>query len=267
MDTVRTCAALAGAGFRRYSTYRQATVAGAFTNIVFGFLRCYVLLSIAGEAGELAGYDVRQLATFVWVSQGLLAVVGAWGMLDLADRVRSGDVVADLLRPLGPFAVYLCTDLGRLGFAVLTRLTAPVAAGLVFFELYLPADPITYPMFGVSVLLATLIAFCARYLIGLSAFWLLDIRGLTMLWVFVWGAGSGMYFPLPILPGWAQLALWLGTPFPAMAQAPLDILVERGGAGHAWLVLLDQCVWLAIGLVVCARVQRRAWRKLVVQGG
>ncbi|HET9142391.1 ABC transporter permease [Actinophytocola sp.] len=264
MGTVRVAAALAAAGFRRFSTYRQATVAGATTNIMFGFLRCYVLLSIAGSAGQLAGYDGRQLATFVWVGQGLLAVVNAWGMLDLAERVRSGDVVTDLLRPAGPFTLYLCTDLGRFGYALLTRFLAPIAAGLLFFELYLPVEPLTYPLFAVSVVLATLIAFCGRYLIGLSAFWLLDVRGVTMMWVFLWGGAGGLYFPLPVLPEWAQLVLWIATPFPTMMQAPLDILVERG---HTGLVLLAQCVWLAIGLAACARVQRAAWRRLVVQGG
>lgn len=264
MGTVRAYGALAGAGFRRFSTYRQATVAGASTNIMFGFLRCYVLLSIAGEAGQLAGYDERQLATFVWVGQGLLAVVNAWGMLDLPDRVRSGDVVADLLRPVGPFTIYLCTDLGRFGYAVLTRFLAPIAAGLLFFELYLPARPATYPLFAVSVVLATLIAFCGRYLIGLSAFWLLDVRGVTMMWALLWGAAGGLYFPLPVLPEWAQLVLWIGTPFPTMMQAPLDILVERG---HTGLALLAQGAWLTIGLALCARVQRAAWRRLEVQGG
>ncbi len=65
----RLAVALAGAGFRRYATYRQATVAGAFANVVFGFLRSYVLLSVAG-AGLAAGYDRAQLATFVWVGPG-----------------------------------------------------------------------------------------------------------------------------------------------------------------------------------------------------
>jgi hypothetical protein len=37
----RTYGALVRSGFRRYATYRQATVAGAVTNSVFGFLRCY----------------------------------------------------------------------------------------------------------------------------------------------------------------------------------------------------------------------------------
>src|SRR5439155_10705349 len=56
--SLRTYAALAAAGFRRYATYRQATLAAAFTNSIFGFLRCYVLLSpVAALGGSVAGYS------------------------------------------------------------------------------------------------------------------------------------------------------------------------------------------------------------------
>ena len=60
-------AALARAGFRRYSTYRQATVAAAFTNTVFGFLRCYVLLarSRPAPAARRPGTTPAQLATLL----------------------------------------------------------------------------------------------------------------------------------------------------------------------------------------------------------
>lgn len=33
-------------GFRRYATYRAATVAGVFANTVFGFLQACVLLAV-----------------------------------------------------------------------------------------------------------------------------------------------------------------------------------------------------------------------------
>ncbi|MFL6144066.1 MAG: ABC transporter permease [Labedaea sp.] len=265
--TLRACAALAGAGFRRYSTYRQATVAGAITNTTFGFLRCYVLLSVAGTAGQLAGYDRAQLATFVWAGQGLIAVVGSWSQLDLADRVRDGEVVADLLRPVSTLVVYLYTDLGRAAFAMLTRFMVPVVVGALAFDLYLPTHPVSYALFAVSVLLAVLVTFCAKFLIGLCAFWLLDVRGVVTAWTFLWGVGSGLYFPLPLLPDWLELTFWVLTPFPATLQAPLDIAVERGGLGHAALALTAQVAWLAVGLALCRATQRRAVRKLVVQGG
>jgi ABC-2 type transport system permease protein len=47
---VQIFGALLGSGFRRYATYQQATIAEAATNTVFGFLRCYVLLAVAGAA-------------------------------------------------------------------------------------------------------------------------------------------------------------------------------------------------------------------------
>lgn len=263
-----TAWALAGAGYRRYSTYRQATVAGAFTNTVFGFLRCYVMLAVLAAAGGTAGgYRGPQLVTYVWIGQGLLAVVQMWGWTDLADRIRTGDVQSDLLRPVHPVASYLATDLGRAGHAALTRFVVPTVVGALCFRMYAPHAPLSYPAFLTSVLIAVVASFGLRYLVNLTAFWLLDIRGVLTLWLLGTGVLSGLYFPLAFLPGWAQAVLWLGTPFPATFQAPIDILVEHGSVAHRSLLLVDQLCWASLLIGACLLVQRRAERRLVVQGG
>lgn len=266
-SAVRVLAALAGAEFRRYMTYRQATVAGAFTNTVFGFMRCYILLSVADVTGQVAGYAPGQLVTFVWVGQGLLAVVNYWGQQELPERVRSGQVVSDLLRPVDLMAGFLAADTGRAGHAMLTRFVVPVVVGLLAFDFYLPANPWTYPLFAVSVLFAVVVCAACRYLVSLTSFWLLDARGAQMVWVVAAGFGSGLYFPVPVLPDWLATLLWVGTPFPALMQAPLDVLVERGGTGHGLVLVAGQAAWLAVVVGVGRVVQRRALRRLVVQGG
>ncbi len=43
--------ALVTAGFRRYATYRRATLAGAFTNTVFGVIKASILFAAADAAG------------------------------------------------------------------------------------------------------------------------------------------------------------------------------------------------------------------------
>ncbi len=265
---------LAVAGFRRYATYGQATVAGAFTNSVFGFLKCYVMLAVVAAAtaggaagGTAGGYDGPQLATFVWVGQGLLGVVLLWGWTDLADRVRTGEVTSDLLRPIDPIVSYLAADLGRAVHALLTRMLVPVVVGIVFFDLYAPHRLLTYPFTAVSVTAATVVCFAMRYLTNLAAFWLLDIRGVYMSWLLICGACSGLYFPIRFLPGWAEVVLWVATPFPALFQGPLDILVERVSLTGQLLIMADQLAWMVIALALCGWVQRRAVRKLVVQGG
>lgn len=267
--SVTTFGALAWSGFRRYATYRQATIAGTFTNVVFGFLRCYVLLAVAAAVagGRPGGYDETQLATYVWVGQGLLGVVALWGWTDLADRIRSGDVAADLLRPVSPVTSYLAADTGRAGHALLTRFVVPVLVGLLVFPLYAPQRAATVPLFAVSLVLAVVLSFACRFLVNAVAYWLHDARGPIILWTLSAGVLSGLAFPLRLLPDWLAVTLWVATPFPGLIQTPLDVLVERDApALQAGLVALQaaQCAFL---LTACRLVQRRAERKLVVQGG
>jgi ABC-2 type transport system permease protein len=264
----RTFLSLVSAGFRRYSTYRQATLAGAFTNIVFGFLRCYVLLAVTkGSGGTAGGYQPAQIITYVWVTQGLIATVGIWEGSELADRIRTGDVVTDLLRPVPPVVSYLATDLGRAGFAALTRFVAPVLVGAVAFGFYLPHRLLTYPLFVVSVLLAIVSSFACRYVVNASAYWLLDIRGPRLAWVLGANVLSGLYFPLSFLPGWLYLLLWWLTPCPGLLQGPVDVLVERRSVAGQLAILAGQLVWVGLMLTLAWYVQRRGERRLVVQGG
>lgn len=265
---LRTYAALTGAGFRRYATYRQATVAGAFTNTVFGFLRCYVLLAVAaGAGGVAAGYSGVQLATYVWFGQGMLATVALWGWTDLADRIRTGEVATDLLRPVDPVALYLATDLGRAGHAVLGRFLPPVLVGALVFDLYLPSRPHTWPLFVLSCLLALVVCFGCRYLLNAVSYWLLDPRGVNTAWNIGAAVLCGLLFPLRFLPDWLAGSLYVATPFPSILQIPLDVLIERDPSPLQAGLVGVQAVWAVLVLAACRAVQRRAARRMVIQGG
>ena len=67
--------------------------------------------------------------------QGLIGVVLLWAPPPLAERIRTGNVVTDLLRPIDPVWQLLAADLGRAGYAAVTRFVVPVVAGALVFEL------------------------------------------------------------------------------------------------------------------------------------
>jgi len=259
--------AIAASGFRRFWTYRQATFASLATNTMFGFLRSYVMLAMVAVTPVVAGYSGPQLATYVWAGQGLLGVVMLWGSADLADRIRSGDVVTDLLRPIHPVLNYLAMDLGRAAHGVIFRFVPPMAVGFIFFDMYVPQDLSTYPLFAISVLLAIIVCFACRYLVNASAFWLLDHRGVVMAWLFLSAMFGGLYFPIRFLPDWAAALIWFGTPGPSMLQAPMDILIERDTFPIRLGIIGIQVFWAVLMLWTCRIVQRRAERKMVIQGG
>jgi len=264
----RAYLALAAAGFRRFATYRQAMVAASVTNTVFGFLRFAVMLAVIDTGVRtVAGYDEPQLATFVWAGQGLIGVVLLWSPPDLAERIRTGDVVTDLLRPIDPVWQLLAADLGRAGYAACTRFVIPIVAGALVFDLYTPRRLVTYALFACSALLATVVCFGCRYLVNASAYWLLDARGPNTFWTLASGLLGGLYFPVWFFPDAVAAALLLATPFPSVIQIPLDVLVERGSAAAQVGLLGVQAAWVAGILALCRWVQARGERKLVVQGG
>jgi hypothetical protein len=87
---------LAVTGYRRKAAYRGATFAGAFTNSVFGLIRGSVLLALMHARGTVGGYDAADALAYVWLGQGMIAVVELWGWVDVAERVASGDIAVDL---------------------------------------------------------------------------------------------------------------------------------------------------------------------------
>src|SRR5262245_20663960 len=60
---VRVYAVVVAGGFRRYATYRVATLAGVFTNAVFGFILAYTYMALWDQRPRLGGYDLSQALT------------------------------------------------------------------------------------------------------------------------------------------------------------------------------------------------------------
>ncbi len=265
----RLYAAVAVGGFRRYATYRVATAAGVFTNTVFGLILAYTYIALWDERPGLGGYDQAQAVTYVWVGQGLLAVVAVLGggfEDELIERIRTGDIAVDLYRPADLQAWWLAADLGRAAFQLLGRGVLPMVFGGLVFQLALPSDAGTWLAFLVTVLLGILVSFALRYLVALAAFWFMDGAGVQQLAVLAGIFFSGMTLPLNAFPG-ALGELARALPWSALMQAPADVLLgERTG-----LALLRtyafQAAW-AVGLLAVGRlVQSAATRRVVVQGG
>lgn len=252
--------------FRRWSTYRLATVAGVITNTVFGYLRADILVAVfAASGGDPGGWSADELVTFAFVTQALLAGTGAFGEPELAERVRSGDVVVDLYRPIDVQVWWLASWCGRSAYTLLARGIPPVVLGAVAFDLVLPTTVGHWLVVLVSVLLASIVGFGLRFCTNLTAFWLVDNRGLDQLVTLVLTFFGGLLVPLVLFPPWLE-AIARALPFAAMVQVPAELIMGVYD-GPAWRALATQAAW-AVTLLVLGRVMlASATRKVVIQGG
>ncbi|MFE0175654.1 ABC transporter permease [Streptomyces sp. NPDC059002] len=265
----RLYAAVARGGFRRYATYRVATAAGVFTNTVFGIILAYTYIALWDERPGLGGYDQAQALTYVWLGQGLLTVMSLMGggfENELIERIRTGDIAVDLYRPADLQAWWLSADLGRAGFQLLGRGVVPMVVGALAFDLALPPDAVRWLTFLVAVVLGAVVSFALRFLVALSAFWLMDGAGTIQLASLAGVFFSGMLLPLNVFPG-ALGEFARALPWSALLQVPVDVFLgTRTGTGLLRAYAF-QIGWAAVLLSAGRLLQTAATRRVVVQGG
>jgi ABC-2 type transport system permease protein len=255
--------------FRRYSTYTAATLAGVFTNSVFGVIISFVYIAVWKENPDAGGYDVTDALTFAWLAQAMImtvAIFAGGSTDDVADRIRTGDVAIDLYRPVSFLGWWLATDLGRATYHLLSRGVAPTVVGALLFDLRYPDSVLTALAFLVSVTLAVVVSFGVRMLVAMSAFWLLDQTGVANLAMLFAVFFSGLAVPLVLFPGWTRDVVML-LPWSAFVQVPADIWLGQRTGMRVLGGLAFQAGWAAMLLLVAGGVLRLAKRKVVVQGG
>lgn len=245
----------------------MAAASGVFVNTVFGYLRASILIFVATTSGgAIRDMDAADMATFAFVSQGFIMISGLFGDSELAERIRTGEVVIDLYRPADLQLWWMATWFGKAAFQVLARGIPPLLLGALAFDLRWP-DPLWHWLpFLASIVLATSVGFAIRFCSNLVAFWLLDNRGVEQMLTTVTGFFAGMLLPIGLFPGWLETVARL-LPFASLVQLPAELYLGMHSGSEVAIVLGQQLLW-AVALLLAGRViLAAATRRVVIQGG
>jgi ABC-2 type transport system permease protein len=254
--------ALFAAGFQRQATYRLALLSGLATNVFFGVIRTALFVALYDQKEAVGGLGRSEALTYVWVVQSLFGIVWAVWIWELPDAVRSGAFEAELTRPGGVLGRLLVFDLGRMANLGLVRATVPLLGAALLLDLTVPTTVVGWALVPVSVGLAAVMGFCVRFLIGASAFWTPDFRGVySLAFPLVWFL-SGFLIPVEYFPGGLRQVAQFG-PLAAMLAAPVRVVTGRGVAG----ALALQVLWAAVLLLACQAVLAAGERRWVMTGG
>jgi ABC-2 type transport system permease protein len=255
------------AGFRRRSAYLAAAVGGLVANATFGLLKAAILVAtVEAAGGDLAGYGTGEMLAFVWIGQGMLGLINVYGRDVLGEKIRSGDVVVDFLRPLHLQLSGLATELGERLFSLLPRGVPTVLVGALTTGFAMPAAVAPYVLGAVSVLLAMVLSYFLVYALNILGLWVVEVRGIQVAYMVVAGFFSGLYVPIWIFPEWLQVAA-LATPFPSLMMTPIDLLTGRSTGLDALVLLAAQLGWVVGFGLLGAWLTAAGRRHLEVQGG
>jgi ABC-2 type transport system permease protein len=259
---VRSYLALLGAGFQRQTSYRLALAAGLATNAFFGVVRTAVFFALYRERDRVAGLDVADALTYVWVLEGMFAVIWAPWVWEMAEAIRSGEFTVELLRPGDPYLRLLAFDLGRTLSILVTRTAPTLAVAALVLPLRLPPTLGGLAVLAASMLLAAVVSFQFRFLFGSAAFWTADYRSMFMLVFPVLWLASGFVIPVDYFPGRLRgLVDW--SPLIPLLMAPVRVATGRA----AGLAVAGQVGWVLVLWLIGRLVLAVAGRRLVVHGG
>ncbi|MCS3778984.1 ABC transporter permease [Tsukamurella ocularis] len=268
LAVLRPYVRLTVAGFRQQSTYLGAAAAGVFTNAVFGFVKMAILLAtLAGAGGVAGGYTPELMVSYIFLSQGMLTAIGAFGGDgSLAERIRTGDIAVDFLRPLNVQFATLATVLGGAVYSLIPRALPLAAIGVATSMMAWASESAAYPLAAVSVVLSIALAQALLYCVQILGFWVVDTRGIQMFYVVAGTFLMGMFVPVGLFPGWlARIAEF--TPFGWILMPPCDILSGRIDAAAGLTAVGIQAGWTVAVLAVGGLLTAAGRRRLEVQGG
>jgi len=252
--------------FQRHLAYRGAALAGLATNFFFGLLRAALLTAFYGARPEVAGLTLQDAVTFTGISQAVIAPLSMFGWYELMRSVHSGEVAADLIRPVSTYGYWLARDAGRAAAGFLWRSVTILAAYALLFDLTWPRGALGWAAVGLAWVLAWLVSFSWRFISNLAAFWSPQALGIVRLFFLLNWFLSGFLMPLRYLPEPFVRFCYL-TPFPYTVDAVVEAWLGRGDPAALAGILVAQAAWAAALWLIAQLVLRAGVRRLVIQGG
>jgi ABC-type uncharacterized transport system permease subunit len=141
-----------------------------------------------------------------------------------------------------------------------------LAASLPFVNLHPPASLMAGLVYLASLILAIGVNFFLTTIVGLIAFWTLEITAFNTIFFFLSMFLSGGLIPLWFLPPWVRRIAEL-LPFQSLAHLPLSIYIGKIGGTAMGIALFKQAAWIGVLSVVVWLIWKAAERKVIVQGG
>ncbi|AFM39450.1 ABC-type uncharacterized transport system, permease component [Desulfosporosinus acidiphilus SJ4] len=253
--------------FQRAAAYRFDAWTRILGNVIMLFLWGFIWYALYKGKASVGNVTFHSMLSYILISQALQGIHSAGTPLwEIQERVRTGDIAMEMLRPYDYPLRMLFTDLGSILFYFLT---AVLPIYTVIFLVFKPTMPVSLSqglLFIVSAVMGYFIRYCIELTFGLFTFWLVETGGVEDVFYFSIFLFSGSAVPLWFFPKWLEhLALYL--PFQGIYFVPNSIFVGQLSGQPLLMALFTQVVWLAACFALLRFVWAKASGKIVIQGG
>lgn len=222
--------------------------------------------ALYGEHEVHAGVTLAQALSYQVVNVIVTRLFANWITWDATRRIRSGDIVFDITRPMYYGHILLFEFVGQTATMLVTTSLPMFLLVRLIFRPALPSSAAVWSFFGLSLGLGFLTSFYLDYIVALIGFWTIEVSG--FLWVkdSVIAVLGGSYLPLWIYPPIVGRVLAF-LPFRGISYTPVAILVGAIPLDQVAGAFAVQIAWLVALALASRGLYATAMKRLAIQGG
>lgn len=250
-----------------YRTYTVVTIVSAVFGLLIQIAIWTALYNGRGlmQAGNDTVVSISEMIQYTVLSALLSILINNNVISNIEQRIVSGQVSIDFIRPIGFSIQVICSEIANVLFNVLFTFLPMIL--ISFFLVGVKAFAIANPTIFVLTLFNSIILFYSiNYMIGLLSFWFLTIGPLRQILDGMIKLLSGALIPLWFLPKTIyNVASFL--PFRLIYFFPISVGVGKTSWQEIFEGIMLQYFWIAFFVGLCAVLWNRGNKRLTVQGG
>lgn len=230
----------------RFSTY--AIFVGEALVFIFFF---YLWSSIYSSGQKIGSYSLSEMISYYLILNFLFLTTKNNGISWMVgEEIRYGELSNNLLKPFSYFGYVLASALGRLLYCFFVYSFIYVLLYIALRNyINLPDNVFSFFMFFLLAMLGFFINFLITYIVGLAAFWLGVIMGLSFASMSIITFLEGGFVPLDLLPDFVNRANNY-LPFKYVIFTPISLFTNK--ISFSWDLIVVPVCWI-IFLYLLAR--------------
>lgn len=201
--------------------------------------------------------DKRVIVYYIFVSFIMTATI-SWTGFYMAQEILNGDIAKHLVRPFSIFWYHISENIVeksiRLTIPLVLLLTALFTAPNFFHGAI--ASGRLIPLAGISILLASCIAFALDTSLGMIAFWLEDAMQIRRYQDLLFQVSSGVLIPYSFMPAKIHTILSI-LPYRYIISAPAEILSGQASIAQAGKLIGAQLIWILLLFITARNMWKR----------
>ncbi|AZB43209.1 hypothetical protein CEF21_13355 [Bacillus sp. FJAT-42376] len=245
-----------------YSAWYWASMASVILKLLIMF---YFWHAVYRNQTSIQQLTLQDMLTYIAVAMFVQGFVSGAGN-ELAREIKQGQIAIELMRPYDYLFKMIFMDFGQKA-SFFIRETIPMGLiAFLFIKISPPENMEQLLGFLASAVLGVWIGTFFDMLIGILAFWTVNVWGVQVLKEGVITFFSGALIPLTLFPEWLQ-SIAFALPFQAMVYAPVSIYTgQMAGTEILWTIAV-QLIWLLLLYGLLKVMWNQAVKKVTIFGG